>query len=95
MSTYSTKSHSWIAIALSVGLMLSGPAAMAAAAAAPAQLPAPGFCPRMGPGMMYNWTPQQRQQRWQQMHSMRGYGRGMMMGRRMGPAVNVPPPSRP
>ena len=31
----------------------------------------------MGPGMMYNWTPEQRQHHWQQMRQF-GYGPGMM-----------------
>jgi hypothetical protein len=32
----------------------------------------------MGPGMMWNLTPEQRQQHWQYMRQHMGYGPGMM-----------------
>ncbi|WP_295391455.1 hypothetical protein [uncultured Thiodictyon sp.] len=47
---------------LSLGLLLAG--SLASAAEAPGNQPqAPGY----GPGMMYNLTPEQRQQHWEQM----------------------------
>jgi Spy/CpxP family protein refolding chaperone len=74
-------------------LMLIGLATSPAARAAdttppsttttPATAPCPS-CPwgggpgMMGPGMMWNMTPEQRQQHWQYMRQHMGYGPGMM-----------------
>lgn len=76
------KTRVWIAAALSFGLLPTGPSAMAADASSTAQssqrTPTPSYGPgMMGPGMMYNWAPEQRQQHWEQMRQ-EGYGPGMM-----------------
>jgi Spy/CpxP family protein refolding chaperone len=67
---------------IAISLLLTG--ATVVAATGPKTTPAPGpgygygFGPgMMGPGGMYNWTPQQRQQHWRQMRQY-GYGPGMM-----------------
>jgi hypothetical protein len=47
----------------------------------------------MGPGMMRNMTPEQRQQHWQYMRQHMGYGPGMMgPGMMYGPWSGTPTP---
>lgn len=76
------------AAALSLGLVMTAQAAPAKGTpktSQPAQqTTAPNYGPwMMGPGMMYNWTPEQRRQYREQMGNM-GYGPGMM---RYGPGM--------
>jgi Spy/CpxP family protein refolding chaperone len=66
--------------------------------APPAVTPCPN-CPwgggpgMMGPGMMRNMTPEQRQQHWQYMRQHMGYGPGMMgPGMMYGPWSGTPTP---
>ncbi len=48
----------------------------------------------MGPGMMWNMTPEQREEHWRYMHGVRPYGRGMMgPGMMYGPWGGTPPPA--
>jgi hypothetical protein len=63
------------------------------------QTPTPTYGPWMmrpgikGPEMMYNWTPEQRRQHWEQMRQ-KGYGPGMLgygPGWMMGPTTGTPP----
>lgn len=63
---------------MAVSIAFSIPAAAAGSSGGPIQVQGPGggYGP-MGPGMMYDWTPEQRQQHWEQMQQYRG-GRGMM-----------------
>ena len=44
----------------------------------------------MGPGMMRNMTPEQRQQHWQYMRQHMGYGPGMMGQGMMGQGMMGP-----
>jgi Spy/CpxP family protein refolding chaperone len=91
METLSMKTQLWTATALLFGLLL---AVHSAIAAQPSPTPSIqqtatyGYGPgMMGPGMMYNWTPEQRQQYWDQMRQFRGYG----PGRTMEPPTASPP----
>lgn len=82
MNIPSLKTRVWTAAAFSFGLLLAGHTAVAAAPSSTTQSspppPMPGYGPgTMGPGMMYDWSPAQRQQHWEQMRQM-GYGPGMM-----------------
>jgi Spy/CpxP family protein refolding chaperone len=81
MKTLSMKTHLWTAAALLFGLLLAVHSALAAQPSptqSTQQTATYGYGPgMMGPGMMYNWTPEQRQQYWDQMRQS-GYGPGMM-----------------
>jgi len=82
MKKLSLKTFSWTAAALSLGLPFAVHSAMAAEPSSTMQssqqTATQGYGPEMmGPGMMYNWTPEQRQHHWQQMRQF-GYGPGMM-----------------
>lgn len=81
MNIYSVKRHPRTAAALSFGLLLAVHSAMAtepSSTQSSRQTTTQGYAlGMMGPGMMYNWTPEQRQQHWQQMRQI-GYGQGMM-----------------
>jgi len=82
MGILTAKAYLWTAIALSLGLLLAGQSVMAtdSSSATPSspKTAARSYSPgMMGPGMMYNRTPAQRQQHWEQMRQM-GYGPGMM-----------------
>jgi hypothetical protein len=84
MNILYAKTHPWTAAALSFGLLLAGQSAMATDSSSTTQssprTATQGYGLGMiGLGMMYNWTPEQRQQHWEQMRQM-GYGPGMMMG---------------
>jgi len=47
----------------------------------------------MGPGMMWNMTPEQREEHWRYMHQNMPYGRGMMgPGMMYGPWGGTPTP---
>jgi hypothetical protein len=93
------------AAALTVlGLMVS-PVARAVESSTPTTTPPPATtpCPNcpwgggpgmMGPGMMWNMTPEQREEHWRYMHGDRPYGRGMMgPGMMYGPWGGNPPPA--
>lgn len=82
MKTHYTRTHLWTAVGLSFALLLAGQSAMAANDSTTTQsfhqTSMPGYGPgMMGPGMMSNWTPDQRRQHWDQMRQL-GYGPGMM-----------------
>jgi hypothetical protein len=79
MTKDSTTTRIAIAAVLSLGLMLATMSALAAgqSKSGPSGY-GPGYGPSgMGPGMMYNWSPKQRQQHWNWMRQ-NGYGPGMM-----------------
>ena len=67
MTVYSTTTRLTMANALSLGLLLTGSITSAADAPAASQSSAPSPAPAYGPGMMYNMTPEQQQQHWEQM----------------------------
>jgi len=82
MNVLSAKTRLWTAAALSLGLLLAGQSVMATDSSTTTrsspQTATQGYDPGMiGPGMMYNWTPQQRQRHWEQMRRT-GDGPGMM-----------------
>ena len=82
MTTKRSKQILGYTAALSLGLFATFQAAEAAPPASATSTPvgAPGYAygpGMMGPGMMYNWTPEQRQQHWAQMRQL-GSGPGMM-----------------
>jgi len=82
MNILSAKARPWTAAALSFGLLLAAQSAMAANSSSTTQsslqTATHGYGPgMMGPGMMYNWTPEQRQQHWEQMRQT-GYGPRLM-----------------
>jgi hypothetical protein len=79
MTKDSTTARMALVAVLSLGLMLAAMSALAAGQSKSDQSDyGPGYGPwGMGPGMMYNWTPQQRRQHWDWMRQ-NGYGPGMM-----------------
>lgn len=65
----------FLAALLATGFLMAGLSAQGADAP---QGGWTGYGPgMMGPGTMYNWTPEQRRQHWEQMRRL-GYGPGMM-----------------
>lgn len=80
MNTLPRRAHLWTAAVLCLGLLLGIHSAIAAdpsTTQSSGQATAQGYGPgMMGPGMMYNWTPEQRQKHWEWMRR-RGYGPGM------------------
>ncbi len=77
MTVYLTTTRLAMASALSLGLLLTGSITSAADAPPASQSSAPSPAPSYGPGMMYNMTPEQQQQHWEQMRQQ-GYGPGRM-----------------
>lgn len=65
----------FLAALLATGFLMAG---LSAQGADQSQGGWTGYGPgMMGPGTMYNWTPEQRRQHWEQMRRL-GYGPGMM-----------------
>jgi hypothetical protein len=82
MKMLSLQTVPWTAAALALGMLFPVHSAMAAEPSSTMQssqqtVPQGYGQWMMGPGMMDNWTPKQRQQHWQQMRQS-GYGPGMM-----------------
>lgn len=91
MNILSAKTHLFTTTALSLGLLLAGQSAMATGTSSTTpsstQTATQGYGPgMMGPGMMYDWTPEQRQRHWEQMRQA-GYGPWMMGPGMMGPGM--------